>query len=47
MSRLKILAEADFMEEMIKGRQKQINQIEGIMIGVNELAKELNMETKS
>lgn len=43
--RIKLLAETDYMEEVINGRKKEIDQIENIMLDINSMAKDLAMET--
>jgi len=42
---IKLLAETDYMDEVIKGRKKEINQIETIMMDINAMAKDLALET--
>ena len=44
---LKLIAETDNMEEVIKQRKKEINQIESIMQNINAIAKDINVEVQN
>ena len=44
---LKLIAETDNMEEVIKQRKKEINQIESIMQNINAIAKDINVEVQT
>lgn len=45
--RLKLIAETDNMEEVIKTRKKEIGQIESIMQNINAIAKDINVEVQN
>ena len=42
---MKIMAETDYMDEVIKSRKKEIDQIETIMREINDIAKDMALET--
>jgi len=44
---LKLIAETDNMEEVIKQRKQDINKIESIMQNINAIAKDINVEVQN
>lgn len=42
---IKLLGEAEFMDEAIQQRKGEIDQIEKIMSDINTIAKDVSMET--
>ena len=44
---LQLIAETDNVEEVIKQRKKDINQIESIMQNINAIAKDINIEVQT
>ena len=47
MCRMKLIAETDNMEDVIKQRKKDIGQIESIMQNINAIAKDINIEVQT
>jgi len=43
---LKLIADTDNVEEVIKQRKKEIGQIESIMMNINAIAKDINVEVQ-
>ena len=43
---MRVVAETDYMEEVVNQRKKDIDQIETIMTDINHIAKDLAVEVK-